>query len=44
MTAWQCENCEVEGYSIEAVCWYCDGPVVVTARPAIEVISQGELT
>jgi len=38
VAAWTCEECEVEGRSVEHErprCWNCGGPVVVTARPVI---------
>ena len=39
VTAWECDACDVAGRSIgepEVSCWNCDGPVIVTARPAIK--------
>ncbi len=34
MAAWECHRCDVTGRSPEADprCWFCDGPVLVTAR------------
>ncbi|MEV4416328.1 hypothetical protein [Catellatospora sp. NPDC049609] len=38
---WECRLCDVQGRSLhdsEIVCWNCDGPVIVTARPAINIV------
>jgi hypothetical protein len=41
MAAWYCNACEVAGRSpadsadVRVACWNCDGPVTVTARPAV---------
>ena len=39
--SWTCPPCEVEGQDSQEYtgarpsCWYCGGPVVVTARPTV---------
>jgi hypothetical protein len=41
--AWECENCDVAGWTPPGgavECWSCGGPVVVTARPAIRRVVE----
>ncbi|MGY1708674.1 hypothetical protein ACI8AC_04105 [Geodermatophilus sp. SYSU D00758] len=43
--SWTCRECEVGGQDAEEdvgedpTCWYCEGPVVVTARPTVRTLS-----
>lgn len=41
--SWTCRPCDVEGQDAQGgegndpSCWYCGGPVVVTARPTVRL-------
>jgi hypothetical protein len=43
--SWTCRPCEVEGQDTPGdggetpTCWYCGGPVVITARPTVRSAS-----
>jgi DNA-directed RNA polymerase subunit RPC12/RpoP len=43
---WTCKRCEVGGQDVqedgeaEPACWNCGGPVVVTARPTVPLVSE----
>jgi hypothetical protein len=45
LVCWTCRPCEVEGQDAPGdggeipTCWYCGGPVVVTARPTVRSAS-----
>jgi hypothetical protein len=37
MAVWECPSCDVQGRDPEPEprCWFCEGPVEVTARPTV---------
>lgn len=39
LSTWHCKACDVQGRSPESspLCWWCEGDVIVVARPTIEV-------